>query len=157
MDSVLRLRVELRASLDASSAVFVGCVATASLIASLPLPWWLRCLATVLVGMYALALSRRWARGSRPNSIVAIELGLDHRVLITQRGGRVIQGNVQADSYVGPLLTTIVLRPDGMGRSTAIAILPDMLPREDFRRLRVMLRFKQPPHGDVRSVTASTN
>jgi len=48
---------------------------------------------------------------------------------------------VQPDSYVGALLTTLVVRPDGKHRLRTIAILPDMLPADDFRRLRLLLRL----------------
>jgi hypothetical protein len=34
----------------------------------------------------------------------------------------------------------LVIRPDGSRVSRAIAILPDMLPAEDLRQLRVLLR-----------------
>jgi hypothetical protein len=46
---------------------------------------------------------------------------------------------------VGSVLTTIVWRRDGARRSHAIAILPDMLHAEDFRKLRLLLRLGRPP------------
>ena len=51
------------------------------------------------------------------------------------------------DSYVGARLTTIVWRPDGaplVMPVRAIVILPDTLAADDFRRLRVLLRYGQP-------------
>jgi hypothetical protein len=39
------------------------------------------------------------------------------------------------------LLTTLVVRPDGKRRLRTVAILPDMLPADDFRRLRLLLRL----------------
>jgi len=38
-------------------------------------------------------------------------------------------------------LSTLVWRPFGRWRSRAILLLPDMLPPQDFRRLRVLLRY----------------
>ena len=38
-------------------------------------------------------------------------------------------------------LTSIVWRPDGARWSRSILVLPDMLAPDDFRRLRVMLRY----------------
>ncbi len=35
----------------------------------------------------------------------------------------------------------VVWRPDGARWSRTVLIVPDMLPAEDFRRLRVMLRY----------------
>ena len=52
-----------------------------------------------------------------------------------------IAGHCATRHYVGGSLTSIVWRRAGARRSRAIAILPDMLPAEDFRRLRVLLRY----------------
>ena len=63
-------------------------------------------------------------------------------VLVVHRGdGRLIAGHVRSATYVAASLTSIVWRPDGARFSRAILIVPDMLPEEDFRRLRVMLRY----------------
>jgi len=124
--------------------VGVGSVASAALVAWLPLPMWLRFVAVVAIGLYGLWLTRWWAHRRHPGSIIGLDLSLDHRIVLVHKSGRTIHGAVLPDSYVGPLLTTIVLRPDGSRWSRSLAILPDMLPRDDFRRLRVMLRYKQP-------------
>ena len=63
--------------------------------------------------------------------------------MITDRFGRHVTAIVQPESYVGALLTTLVLRPEGARRSRALAIWPDTMPADEFRRLRVLLR-----HGD---------
>jgi hypothetical protein len=54
---------------------------------------------------------------------------------------------------VGAWITTIVWRPDNWRLSRTILVLPDMLPDEDFRRLRVMLRYAR--SGEVQDVPAS--
>jgi hypothetical protein len=155
MRRVPQLRVELGSSRQAELLVCLGCISTAMLVAWLPLSPWLQLPAVVLIGGYAIWLLRWWAQRSHSRAIAIVELGLDHRVTLTRRTGQRIEGCVRPDSYVGPRVTTIVMRADGARRSTAIAILPDMLPREDFRKLRVMLRFKQPAQdgGTEPSVT----
>ncbi len=55
--------------------------------------------------------------------------------------GRLVAGHVRGSSRVGALVTTIVWRPDGAWRSRAILLVPDALPEDDFRRLRVLLRY----------------
>jgi hypothetical protein len=67
--------------------------------------------------------------------------------------GRLVAGHVRAATYVGAWITTIVWRPDGSRLSRTILVLPDMLPDEDFRRLRVMLRYAR--SGEVQDVPAS--
>lgn len=115
-----------------------------ALIAWLPGDAWLRALAVLVTGTHGLASLRMWALRSSRRSIVAIELCGDAQVALTERGGRRIEGRVGADSYVGASLTTLVVRGKGAFASRATAILPDMLPGEDFRRLRVLLRLAEP-------------
>jgi len=55
--------------------------------------------------------------------------------------GRLIAGHVRSATYVGALVTTIVWRADGARWSRTVLVVPDMLAAEDFRRLRVMLRY----------------
>jgi len=84
---------------------------------------------------------RRGQRDEPSRAIIGVELDADRTVRLTERTGRRIEGMVQPDSYVGALLTTLVVRPDGKRRLRTIAILPDMLPADDFRRLRLLLRL----------------
>jgi lysylphosphatidylglycerol synthetase-like protein (DUF2156 family) len=139
------LRIELKPSRIAAALIVVGVIATAVLVAWLPGERWWRASLVVALGGYGIALVRKWAYRVTRHSIVAIAVGADRRIAITERGGRRIEGVVQPDSYVGAALTTVVLRAAGARRSRAIAILPDMLPADDFRRLRVLLRLGQAP------------
>jgi hypothetical protein len=63
------------------------------------------------------------------------------RVVVTTGGGMQAEGRVCPETYVGARITSIVWRPDGARFSQAILLLPDMLPHDDFRRLRVLLRY----------------
>jgi hypothetical protein len=76
-------------------------------------------------------------------AVAAIDLASDRRAVLTDRCGRRIEAIVRAESHVGALVTTLVLRPEGARRSFALAIWPDTMPADEFRRLRVLLR-----HGD---------
>jgi hypothetical protein len=73
-------------------------------------------------------------------AVIGVELSADGRAAMIERSGRRRDGCVQPSSYVGEWLTTLVIRPDGARTWRAIAILPDMLPAEDLRQLRVLLR-----------------
>jgi hypothetical protein len=51
-------------------------------------------------------------------------------------------------------VTTIVWRPDRAAwwvPASSILLLPDMLPADDFRRLRVVLRYGRPVVGEATS------
>ena len=150
------LHIELAPSRLAAAAIVAGVIATAALVAWLPgQPWW-RVGGVLALGAYAIALTRVWANRTAQHSVVSLVLGPSRHIVMTERGGRRIEGVVQADSYVGSLLTTIVMRPAGARWSRSIAILPDMLSADDFRRLRVRLRLAQAPEalgsGEAKSV-----
>jgi len=83
-----------------------------------------------------------------------LHVGIDRRITVTDRNGRSRAGAILDDSYVGPWLTTIVWRRDGLPwwrPASAIVVLPDMLPAEDARRLRVALRYGRPAARDAMS------
>jgi hypothetical protein len=71
---------------------------------------------------------------------VAIALDREHRLALTDCSGRRVDGTLHPSTYVGARLTTVVWRPNGSRRTRALALLPDMLDAEDFRRLRVLMR-----------------
>jgi hypothetical protein len=128
----------LGASRSASALICPAWLATAALVAWLPGAA-LRGALVTGTGAHAILTMRHWATRSASHAIVGVELDSDRAVRVTGRTGRRIEGTVQRDSYVGALLTTLVVRPDGKRRLRTIAILPDMLPADDFRRLRLLL------------------
>ena len=133
----------------------IGVATLTTLVVVLTLPWdgWLHfiaCLAVLTwagVAFHVVALRRgRWA-------VTELRLAPD-LVLVVHRGdGRLIAGHVRSATYVAASLTSIVWRPDGARFSRAILIVPDMLPEEDFRRLRVMLRYAR--NADVQDTPLS--
>ena len=101
-----------------------------------------------LIGLAVLAIAV-WA-GDRvvvialrrgPRAITGLWLTGDRMVVVRTGLGALVAGHVRAASYVGARVTTIVWRPDDARLSRAEWILPDMLPADDFRRLRVLLRY----------------
>ena len=141
MKAARTLRLSLGPSRLASALICVTCLATCALVAWLPGAAALRGAWVIAIGAYAILTMRRWATRSASRAIIGIELDADRAVRLTERTGRHIEGIVQPDSYVGALLTTLVVRPEGKRRLRTIAILPDMLPADDFRRLRLLLRL----------------
>ena len=143
MKSTPVLRVTLEPSRIAAWSIGAATVATAVLLALLPGEFWLRAAAILITGGCGVHALRRAAAPDRCRSIVEIELGADRGAIMIDRSGRRIEGVIQPESYVGALLTTLVLRRDGARRSRALAIWLDTMPADEFRRLRVLLR-----HGD---------
>ena len=141
MKAARTLRLSLGPSRLASALICVTCLATCLLVAWLPGATALRGVLVIGIGAYALLTMRHWATRSASRAVIGIELDADRAVCLIERTGRHIEGIVQPDSYVGALLTTLVVRPEGKRRLRTIAILPDMLPADDFRRLRLLLRL----------------
>ena len=134
------LRLELRRSPLAAALVAFACVASASLLALVPGPAWLRGAAVAAVGVHTLRILRISALRTANAAIVGVEVSPDGGVALIERSGRRREGRVQPSCYVGSWLTTLVVRVDGARWSRALAILPDMLPPEERRRLRILLR-----------------
>ena len=144
MKSPASLRVELRRSRLAAALIIATHVATAALLAWLPVDASLRALAVVGVGGHALWAIRSASLRNMRSSIVAIELAPDRRVVLVRRDGRRIDGRALPGSYVGERLATLVVRRDGSRRRHALLLLPDMLGPEELRQFRVLLRLGRP-------------
>ena len=86
-------------------------------------------------------------------AVTDVRLAPDLILVVCMGDGRLIAGQVRPSTYVGAWVTTIVWRPDDRRWSHTILLLPDMLPEEDFRRLRVMLRYAR--SSEVHDVPAS--
>jgi len=142
------VRVAFGPSRIATSAIALAAFSTATLLVSLPLdPVFL---GLVLCALTAWAVDRIYVIGLRrgPRAIVEITVTGDRIVVVRTRDDRLRAGYVRGSSYVGARITTLVWRPDGAVRSRSILILPDMLPADDFRRLRVLLRYSRQAQED---------
>ncbi|MBL0289203.1 MAG: hypothetical protein IPQ15_00525 [Betaproteobacteria bacterium] len=150
MRSPPRLRLEPRPSRLLRRALVGASFATGSLVAGLPLSWPLR----VLLVLVVLLLAMRAARATLGRGLPAIvHVGADRRLTVTGRDGRSRSGTIGPESCVGSRVTTVVWRADRADpaprgpcrRRAALLILPDMLAPEDFRQLRVLLRYGRAP------------
>jgi hypothetical protein len=135
------LRLEPRRSRTACAAIVVACSATSILLFLLPLPG-----AVTAAGAAAdivVLVSGLWRCAGRGVPAL-LHVGIDRRITVVDRAGRSRTGPIMDDSYVGAVVTTIVWRADGdpwWRPARAILILPGTLPRDEFRRLRVALRY----------------
>ena len=147
------VHVVLAPSRVAGAGIGVLAAATIALIIALPLQ--------AAVQMAAVAALMAWAAWSfhvdalhrGRFAVTEVRLAPDLILVACMGDGRLVAGHVRAATYVGAWVTTIVWRPDGWRWSRAILVLPDMLSAEDFRRLRVMLRYAR--SGDAQEAPAS--
>ncbi len=129
------------ASCCAGVALGILAIATAGIVLALPLSGWLQAGLLATLALWTAATFQRVAlrRGSR--AITEVRLVANRLIAVRRAGAPLVAGHVRSASHVGAWLTTIVWRPDGARWSRTVLILPDMLPADDFRRLRVLLRY----------------
>ena len=110
---------------------------------SLPIAATVGC-AAIVIAVLVSSLRRCSGRGVP----AFVHVGIDRRITVTDRTGRSRSGAILDDSYVGAALTTIVwsATDDRWWRpARTILFVPDSLPPDEFRRLRVVLRYGSPP------------
>ena len=122
----------------AEAFVAAGTILTAVLVAALPVSLEARLLALGWTAMLGLRALFRLRPGTR------IDLHHDGEVYIAGRAGRLQDG-----SFVAPWFAIVRWRPAGAWLDRTLLIAPRMLPPDDFRRLRVLLRFGDRPLGPL--------
>lgn len=144
MQPAPRLRFAPRPSRIGCVWVSALCVVSVVLVTALPLPLTARmACAAAIFAVFVRGLWRCTGRGVP----ALMHVGNDRRITVTDYEGRSHAGTILDDSYVSAFLTTIVWRCDGFPwwrTAPVIVVLPDMLSREEFRRLRVALRYGRP-------------
>jgi len=121
----------------------IGAIALATLVVlfALPLPAWQHSGVTVALAGWAWVAFRVVALRRGAWAVTALTLAHDGMVIVCLGDGTMVAGHVRSATYVGALVTSIVWRPDDSRWSRSVLVLPDMLPAEDFRRLRILLRY----------------
>ncbi len=145
--------VEFTPSRTLGVAIGLMTFATLVVLLTLPLPAWQHCALVVTLLAWAVRAFRRHALRRGSPACTGLRLAPNRLVAVRTGDGRLTAGHVRSSTFVAPWLTTVVWRPDGARWSRSILIVPDMLPAEDFRRLRVMLRYAR--SGDVEAAPAS--
>ena len=128
------LRVDLVPSTSRRIFIGVAYAATAMLVALLPLSLALRASVILLVAGLA-------ARALRVAIPCALIVRLDGTLALLERNGASVEASLVNGGYLAARFVSVVYRPLGCRRTRVVAILPDMLDAESFRRLRVRLRY----------------
>jgi hypothetical protein len=141
--AVLRLRLGPSARLGwLLGAGHVGVVVLCWITA---LGWWLSIgLSTAAVVSLAVTL-RYHALRSAAGALTALELRQDGSVAVQDQQGRWSEARVLGSSFVSPVLTILNLKVAGARLRRSVVVAPDSLPPDDFRRLRVWLRWRRAP------------
>jgi len=140
MSAVLALRLDLKPS-HRLAGLLVAAHGLALAAAWVSLAGWARYLAAAailvsLVHSVARVLHRVGA------STVSLELREDGRASWRNRDGRWHEGKLGRNHFVSAALVVLELEPGGRGRKW-IVFMQDSTSPEDFRRLRVWLRWRR--------------
>ena len=122
--------------LSAAHTIAIG------LVLALPLPIGLKLVTTLVFCVSLVFYLKRNARLAAPNSIIALEIIEDCACAIETRSGKRLDCILLPTSYVSASLTILNLKADGEMLARHVVILPDSIDPEDFRKLRVLLRWK---------------
>lgn len=144
----IQVRVALRPSRIATCALAALAGFAIVLFVIMPAPLWTDALAAlVLIGWAAHRIRQHGLRRA-PSSIVEVMLSEDRTIVVRRKDGRMRAGRVLDASHVHPAFTSIVWRPNGARFARSIPVVADMLDPDDFRRLRVLLRYGRSDDSD---------
>jgi hypothetical protein len=134
-----RVEAALCPSRAAAAFILASAAATLVIVLVIPLAVMVRLGLVFLVGSMTLHAYRREARrADRAIGTMRIDVCGDIEV---ERRGSPLRGTIRAGCFVAPWLTVIRWRPQHRCFDATILVLPDMLPADGFRRLRVLLRW----------------
>lgn len=116
------------------------------LLATLPVAWWAIAVAAVLLVMSAVLTISRHALRRGVQAATALEFTDRERLKVRTGNGAWHDGRLLGTSTVGPGLAVLNIRLDGRG-TLHVVIAGDGVEADDFRRLRVWLRWGPRPAG----------
>ena len=135
------VRVELR-----PSNLLTGWLAGLHAATLLPLWWsalpvWTGVAAVAIIAAHGTWTVLRYGRLQRPRSITGITLRIGQDCTLFSRDGREFIGTVEGSTLVLSILVVLAVKRTGAIQVRHVIIVPDMIALEDFRRLRVGLKW----------------
>ena len=137
----VQLRVSPRPSRVAMAVIVALAVVMLGVVLTLALPVTCDIVAALALAGWARHHIRLHGTRAAQHAIVEILLSSDAVIVTRRRNGALLAGHVRSATFVHPWFTSIVWRPDGARWSQSVPLVPDMLNIDDFRRLRVLLRY----------------
>ena len=141
MKDVETVRIELQYSRVGLAVLAAMAFATAALLVAVPLAGAMR--VALLAGTAVLALEALdrvvLVRGLRAVRMLSVQR--DGAIEVESPSGVLRSGRLRPGSFVAPWLVVVRWRPRDARWDGTVLLLPDMVAAEDFRRLRVLLRW----------------
>lgn len=139
------LKINLRPSRILAATLVLAHGVAIAMVALAGMPLWLELIAIAALVASLVFDVRQTALLRAPDAVIGLEITSDDKFSIQPRRGEWIECEVLGSTYVTSFLTILNLKGIDSGRNTRAVILPDSLDAEDFRKLRVWLRWKRDP------------
>ncbi|MFS8084920.1 MAG: protein YgfX [Acidobacteriota bacterium] len=108
------------------------------------LPVWASLVVTIAVAVHGAWAIRRFGRLQSPHSVTGVALRPGVDCTLTTRNGAEFSGPVHPSTLVVGSLIVLALKISAKPLLQRTVIAPDMLAEEDFRQLRVGLKWGRP-------------
>jgi hypothetical protein len=138
------IQVSLRPSWHLTVALALLHLASIVVVLMLNQPWWIGAPLVITICGHAWWAVRRFGRLASRGSVTGIELTLDHSCSLRYRDGTSRTGRIDDSTLVTAWLVVISVTTAIRARKRRAVVTSDMLAAEDFRRLRIALRWGQP-------------
>lgn len=139
------MKIILRPSRILTAILVLAHGAAIAVVALAGMPFWLELIAIAALVASLVFDVRQTALLRAPDAVITLEIASDDKLSIQTRRSEWIECEVLGSTYVTSFLTILNLKGRDSGRNTRAVILPDSLDAEDFRKLRVWLRWKREP------------
>jgi toxin CptA len=144
------LKLKLQRSRILAAILVIAHVAAIAVMAFAGIPLWgVSVVAGILIAHLAFCF-RRDVLLMTAGAVVGIEVGPGNVVNVETRSGGWVEYEVLGSTYVMPHLTIMQMQRTDGGAIKRVVLLPDSLPAEDLRRLRVRLRWQEKSGGNSR-------
>lgn len=137
------LKIGLRPSRMLAAILAAVHCAAIILVVLVPLPQWLKAAAITALLVSLAFYVWQTALLRSPHAVVAIEVASDETFSVQTRRGDWLGCEVLGSTYVASFLTVLNLREPEKRTVRHVVVLPDSMDADDFRRLRVWLRWKR--------------
>ncbi len=141
------MKITLRPSRILTAILVLAHAAAIAMVVLAGLPLWAQSIlaAALVVNLVFDVRQTAWLRA--PGAVIGFEIAADDRFSIQIRCGEWLECEVLGSTYVTYFLTILNLKAIDSGKHQRAVILPDSLDAEDFRKMRVWLRWKRDPQA----------
>jgi toxin CptA len=136
------LTIRLGVSWALATLLLVAHGAVMALMLMVEIPWWLKGIAVAALAANLTLQIRQSVLLLTDDSAIALEVSGDNAFIVQTRRGKRVEYDVLGSTFVSARVTVLNLRAVDNGRGRNVVIFADAVNADDFRKLRVWLRWK---------------